>query len=312
MTTKQKPTIGVLYGGLSSEREVSLITGAAVHAALKRLGYEAVSIDAGEDVVWQLREAQVDIAFIALHGRYGEDGCVQGALENAGIRYTGSGVMASAMAMDKGMTKIIAEHYGVATPAWTTISAAQYQQEGLPEAFAHGPVVIKPTAGGSSIGVSICMSDMQIAPAMELAFGESPTALVEQYVEGKLVTVGVIGDITLPTVEIETLDRFYDYQSKYTPGNSVYHVPARISSKAADAAKQIVKKVHDALGCRGATRSEVIVDEADNCWFIELNTIPGMTEMSLLPKAASAIGLSFDDLVLTVLAETFKPEELTP
>lgn len=289
--------IGVLMGGMSSEREVSLKTGSAVLASLERLGMDAVGIDAGRDVCAKLGEGKVDIAFIALHGKYGEDGCVQGALEMMGIPYTASGVAASAIAMNKRITKLVCQGAGVRTPAWKEL------RKGASLESVTAPVVIKPASGGSSIGVSVCLGEEQIEPAVRLAFEEDREALAEDFIEGPLITVGILGDMVFPPVEIEPAKGFYDYSNKYTPGSTTYHIPARLPQATLDEACQMTMKIHSALGCRGATRSELIVDEDGLPWFLEINTIPGMTQTSLLPKAAAALGMSFDDLVLTMLME---------
>lgn len=293
--------IGVLMGGLSNERDVSLKTGSAILASLERLGMIAVGIDAGRDVCVKLGEEKVDIAFIALHGRYGEDGCVQGALEMMGIPYTASGVAASAMAMNKRLTKLVCQSAGVRTPAWRDLkrgASIEKAIEGL-----KAPVVVKPASGGSSIGVSVCMTDEEIAPAVEKAFKEDREVIAEDFIEGPLITVGILGDMTFPPVEIEPSNGFYDYSSKYTPGSTTYHIPARLPGMTLDEACGMTMKIHSELGCKGATRSELIVDKDGLPWFLELNTIPGMTQTSLLPKAAASLGMSFDDLVLTMLME---------
>lgn len=292
--------IGVLMGGISAERDVSLKTGAAVLASLKRMGIDAVGIDAGRDLCERVKEERIDIAFIALHGRYGEDGCVQGALELMGVPYTGSGVEASAVAMDKAMTKTIMNAIGVTTPPWRMFSKKTFK--GAPSLTdIKAPVVVKPSASGSSIGVAICSSDEEILPALEKAFEEDTSVMVEEFVEGTLVTLGILGDRVLPPIEIETVSGFYDYEHKYTPGRTNYHLPARLDSQVLDRASEITMRAHNALGCEGVSRSELIVDDEGELWFLELNTLPGMTETSLLPKAAQAVGLSFDDLTLAIL-----------
>lgn len=288
-------------GGMSSEREVSLKTGAAVLASLQRLGLAAVGIDADRGLCEKLKQEKVDIAFIALHGKYGEDGCVQGALELMGIPYTGSAVAASAIAMSKTLTKIICRSVGVPTPGWRTLMKKDFTPQSLSGVTA--PVVVKPANAGSSIAVTICMSDDQIAPAVDLAFGEDEEVLIEDFISGTLITIGVLGDMTLPAVEIEPEGGFYDYARKYTPGLTKYHVPARLPQNILDEAAAHVLAAHRALGCKGVSRSEVIVDAQGRTWFIELNTLPGMTETSLLPKEAAQMGISFDDLTLTILME---------
>ncbi|MGK7345064.1 MAG: D-alanine--D-alanine ligase [Candidatus Nitrospinota bacterium M3_3B_026] len=291
--------IGVLMGGISSEREVSLRTGAAVLESLERLGLSAVEIDAGRDICRRVEEEGIGMAFIALHGKHGEDGAVQGAMELLGVPYTGSGVASSALAMNKPLAKTLARAAGIDTPDWTTVRAGEEKKM----ADMEPPVVVKPAASGSSIGVTICRERGHVAPAIEDALREGGAAMVEVFVEGRLVTVGILGDRVLPPIEIEAASGFYDYDSKYTPGRSEYHVPARLDSAALERVERAAMKAHRTLGCAGFSRSELIVDEAGKTWFLELNTIPGMTKTSLLPMAAKAAGLSFDDLVLTILKE---------
>jgi D-alanine-D-alanine ligase len=293
--------VGVLMGGLSNEREVSLKTGSAILVSLKRLGMNAVGIDTGRDVCAKLAEEKVDIAFIALHGKYGEDGCVQGALAMMGIPFTGSGVAASAMAMNKRLTKLVCQASGVRTPGWREVKNGMNLADTL--ACVKAPVVVKPASGGSSIGVSVCMSDEDIPPAVKKAFAEDREVIAEDFIEGPLITIGILGDMVFPPVEIEPANGFYDYSSKYTPGSTTYHIPARLPQATLDEACGMTMKIHTALGCKGATRSELIVGEDGLPWFLEINTIPGMTQTSLLPKAAAALGMSFDDLVLTMLME---------
>ncbi len=295
--------IGVLMGGLSSEREVSLKSGAAVLASLQRQGFSAVGIDAGRDLCARLTEEKIDIAFIALHGRYGEDGCVQGALEIMGIPYTGSGVMASSVAMNKPLTKTVCGSIDVDTPFGVVVDRNWFDSEGVPPEI-KAPVVVKPADGGSSIGVTICLKDEQIENAMRRALEEEGgRALIEEYIDGVLLAVGILDGNTLPIVEIETGDGFYDYGHKYTPGRTDYHIPARVNGDQLVKAGQMVQTVSMAIGAKGATRSEVILDKSGRLWFIELNTIPGMTETSLLPKAALACGISFDEMTLAILEE---------
>ena len=297
--------VGLLMGGLSGEREVSLMTGEAIFESLTNLGVDTVKIDAGRDLCKKIEQEKIDLAFIALHGKYGEDGCVQGALEIMDIPYTGSGVAASAVAMDKALTKAVATSAGVRTPKAVTITRDEFKTGGNPATIST-PVVVKPSAGGSSIGVTICHTDNEIEGAISLALKEGDTALIETFIDGPLITIGVVGDKTLPPIEIEPVGGFYDYERKYTPGQTVYHIPARIKGDVAEEAAEMVMKMHRTLGCRGVTRSEVIVDSEERCWFIELNTIPGMTKTSLLPKAASEAGLSFDDLTRMIIEDAVR------
>lgn len=299
--------VGVLLGGLSNEREVSLNTGRAVIDSLKRMGVECVEIDAGRDLAQRLVEEKIGLAFIALHGRYGEDGCVQGLLELMQIPYTGSGVAASAIAMSKRLSKVFAEAVGIPTPPYMVVRKKESGADGVTDHM-NPPVVVKPANGGSSVNVSICREAGEVAPAIKQALAEDTEAMVEEFVAGPLLTVGVVGERALPAIEIETIEGFYDYKSKYTPGNTVYHLPARLSQAAQDEAARMALAAHRALGCRGQTRSDFIVEPGGKVWFIELNTIPGMTQTSLLPKAAAHDGISFDELVLDICGESLAEE----
>ncbi len=294
--------MGVLMGGLSNERDVSLKSGAAVMASLLHMGIETVGIDMNNNLCAQVKSAEIDLAFIALHGRYGEDGCAQGALEIMGVPYTGARVAASAVAMDKVLSKIIAIDCGAKTADWRVIEKS-HKAEDMKALDMKAPVVIKPASAGSSLGVTICKKDEEIPPAIDLALESGDRALVEKYVGGALIAVGIVGDKTLPVIEIEANAGFYDYKSKYTPGGSTYHIPARLSPDTIEKAKRMALKIHRAIGVTGMSRSEFIVDKSGASWFLELNTIPGLTETSLLPKAALSMGISFDDLVLNIISE---------
>ncbi|MDP6770746.1 MAG: D-alanine--D-alanine ligase [Anaerolineales bacterium] len=302
-STKLK--VAVLMGGMSSEREISLLTGQAVLDALKRIGVDAVPVEADRDAVEKVKQAEVDIVFIALHGRYGEDGCVQGALELAGIPYTGSGVAASAIAMGKVLTKDICRAHSVPTPDYHLFSS-NISEEELINIGVNMPIVVKPANGGSSIGITICEKQEQVFPAIIKAFEFDTEVLLEQFIRGPLITIGIVADTVLPAIEIEPKLGFYDYDNKYTAGATDYHIPAKVSRKIEQEAIEMTLTVHRALGCKGMSRSEVIVDGSDKCWFIEINTIPGMTETSLLPKAALQKGISFDGLVKMILQEALE------
>jgi len=300
--------VGVLMGGISNEREVSLESGSAALSALKRQGINAVGIDAGRDLMEKAAGEEIDIAFIALHGRYGEDGCAQGALELADIPYTGSGVQASAVAMSKISTKKMLKAFEIATPEYQVFEKRSFNEKKMALSI-RSPAVVKPANGGSSINVSICEKDEEIAPAITDAFESDDEVIVERFIDGALLAVGIVGQTVLPAVEIETKTGFYDYSSKYINGATAYHIPARLKEAVVKEAQEITMKVHRGLNCRGFSRSELIVDKQGKVWFIELNTIPGLTKTSLLPKAADAAGISFDELVLTILEETIKDEK---
>jgi D-alanine-D-alanine ligase len=288
-------------GGLSNEREISLKTGAAVLASLLRQGVDAVGIDAGRDLAERLREARPDLAYVALHGAYGEDGCAQGMLEVMGIPYTGSGVTASAVAMDKHLTKIVCRQMGIRTPDWSVVSRARFAT-GTPEGLT-APAAVKPVAGGSSLGVTLTNDTAAIPAALERALAEDGRAMVERLIDGRLLTVGVVGGSALPVIEIAVADGYYDFAHKYTPGATIYSCPAPIDDAVKGAAQAMVVALHEALGCRGVTRTELILDADGRLWLLEINTIPGMTETSLIPKAAAAAGMSFDDVVALTVAE---------
>ena len=290
--------IAVVCGGKSAEREVSLETGAAVAAALGRRGHDAVEVDAVVDLAQQLRRLSPDAVFIALHGRWGEDGTVQGLLEMLGMPYTGSGVLASALAMDKALSKVVFRAAGVPTPDFQRLdpSTAVGSLELEP------PLVIKPNREGSTVGVSVVRERAELAAAMATAFGHGPDALAEAFVEGREVTVGVLDDQPLPVVEIVPDSGFYDYASKYTPGRTRYLCPAPLDPGLASRVTEVSLTANRALGCSGASRVDLIIDQAGTPWVLEVNTIPGMTPTSLLPKAAAAAGVEFDELVERIVA----------
>jgi D-alanine-D-alanine ligase len=292
---KQKK-IAVLMGGLSAEREVSLRTGQAISQALKRCGYQVCDIDAGRDLPQQLQRAGIEVAFIALHGRYGEDGTVQGVLEMAGIPYTGSGVLASSLAMDKVATKKMLCYHGIATPDFAVIRPGQFRQDALPDY----PLVVKPAREGSTIGISIAHNEQELAAGLEEAFRHDDLVLVEKFVAGAEVTVGVLDGQPLPVIQVVPKGGFYDYQAKYTPGQTEYLLPAPLPQSLYKALQNAAVQVFEAIGCRGAARVDFMV--ADTAFYcLEVNTIPGMTETSLLPKAAGAAGMTFDELVERIL-----------
>lgn len=295
---KLKGKIGVLLGGLSKERDVSLRSGAAVAKALRAKGYDVIEIDAGRDVAERLKAEGVSAAFLALHGRYGEDGAMQGLLEILGIPYTGSGPLASAIGMDKELTKRLVAPTGVKTAAWKVIKRDEvgaFRTSPLPL-----PLVVKPNREGSTIGISIVRTEEEFIPALQDAAKLDETILVESFITGAEVTVAVVGGRALPVVEIVPKSGFYDYASKYTKGATEYVVPARISDEIRDRLQKTSEKIWTLLGLSGFARMDYIV-ASDGEHFLEVNTIPGMTETSLVPKAAAAAGISFEDLCEEVL-----------
>ncbi len=290
--------VAVLLGGRSAEREVSLRTGAAVAEALRRRGREVVEVDAGRELARRLEELAPDAAFIALHGRWGEDGTVQGLLEMLGIPYTGSGVLASALAMDKGVSKIVFRAMGVPTPDFQVLAPGAP----LGELEVAPPLVAKPVREGSTIGVAIAREPGQVAAAVAEARAHGDEVMVERFVEGREVTLGVLDGEPLPLVEIVPEKGFYDYESKYTPGRTRYLCPAPLGETEARDATRAGVAAYRVLGCAGAARVDLMIDAAGRPWVLEANTIPGMTPTSLLPKAAAAAGMSFEDLCERILA----------
>lgn len=299
--------IAVLMGGPSTEREVSLNTGGAILTALQEKGYQAIGIDLDPlHFVEQIKAENVDIVFNAIHGKFGEDGIVQGALELLGIPYTGSGVLASAIAMDKVISKRLFTADGIPTPRSLFFARTTDTVEVL--AAVHNmftlPIVVKASSQGSSIGVSIVTDDSLLKAAIDEAFGYSDHIVVEEFIKGKELTVAVIGDSTaqaLPIIEIVPHSGRYDYRSKYTKGCTDYIVPAELDKKVTEQIQSFAVKAFQLFGCRGVARVDFMMDEAQQPYVLEINTIPGMTATSLVPKSAAAAGISFSDLCEKIL-----------
>lgn len=298
----QSRKIGVLLGGLSSEREVSLRTGEAVLAALRERGHDVIPVYVDRDVDVALRQERVDVAFIALHGRWGEDGCIQGLLETLGIPYTGSDVLSSALAMNKSRSKELFRLHNLPTPAYYTLTATDaVDVPGMHGDFGF-PCIVKPVCEGSSVGVTICHSMADLAPAVELALSFDHEILVERFIVGKEISVAIVDERAIGAVEIAPRDGFYDYANKYTKGATDYFVPPRLSPERYRGVLAQAQRAHAALGCRGATRVDMMVSDAGNEFVLEVNTVPGLTPTSLLPKIADAAGISFGELCELVLA----------
>lgn len=303
--------IGVLAGGVSAEREVSLKSGGAVHKALLGLGYDAVLIDAADDLYKSITSQGVQAVFIALHGGHGENGAVQGFLEVMGIPYTGSGVLASAIAMDKEASKKIFQYHGIPIPPFRIIRRDELA--GDIQAIAPGcligeslidfgmPWVIKPATEGSSIGVHIVKDGDELGLALEDAFKYGDKIIIEQYIKGKEIQIGILGKKALGGVEVRPSLEFYNYEAKYTPGLTTYILPPEVSEEDYNKLKATALMAHEALGCAGATRVDLILDGNHNAFLLEVNTIPGMTETSLLPKIAGLAGLDFGALIEEIL-----------
>jgi len=292
--------VAVLMGGRSAEREVSLNTGRQVADALTSIGMRPQIVDAGEpDFIRQIEDSDADVCFIALHGRFGEDGTVQGMLELLGMPYVGSGVLASALAMDKVMSKLVFERDGIPTPPWIRVVAGrEWSAEEITGVL--GPkTVVKPANEGSSVGMTIVHTPAELPAGIELALSYDDSVVVERFVAGVEVTVGVLGNnelTALPTLEIVPEHEFYDYESKYLPGMSSHIIPARIPEPLRRECQRLAIEAHQALGCRGMSRSDTIVAEDGAVYLLEVNTIPGMTSTSLLPDAARAAGIEFPEL----------------
>lgn len=296
--------IMVFMGGSSSEREISLRSGRAVLQALLDLGYEAAAFDLMHEPISKFLDFSPELVFVALHGKNGEDGTIQGMLEILGVPYTGSGVAASAICMDKALTKRILDHAGLPTPAYkiyqqrdfTSLAAmAQDAEQALGM-----PLVVKAVSQGSSIGVYIVKKAADIEAALEQAFALDQTILVEKFIAGREITASVVGNedpVVFPLIEITSQNAFYDYEAKYTPGRCEHIIPARIPQAAAEQIATWSKKAYTVLNCKGFARVDFMLTEKGEPLILELNTVPGFTEMSLVPDAARAAGVKFTDLV---------------
>lgn len=290
----------VLLGGRSAEREVSLNTGAQVAAALEERGHEVATIDTGEPgFMARIESSGADVAFVCLHGRFGEDGTVQGLLELLDLPYVGSGVLSSALAMNKVMSKHLYVMEGLSTPPYVVLKRSTPVDVEAITAELGPKTVVKPADEGSSVGMTIVSDPALLGDAIEFAFSFDPLVLVERFEEGVEVTIGVIGNddpVALPTLEIVPTNDFYDYESKYVPGMSRHIIPARVSEPVRAECQRLAVEAHRVLGCAGMSRSDTIVTPAGDVYLLETNTIPGMTKTSLLPDAAAAAGIQFPEL----------------
>ncbi len=290
--------VGVVLGGPSAERDVSLNSGRNILAALQKKGYDAVAVDwksRDDDLIALLRRERVDAVWLALHGTWGEDGCVQGLLECAGIPYTGSGVLASALAMDKVATRRVFDTESIESPRWRRFyGQADVARIGF-------PLVVKPSSEGSSVGVSIVRDQAQLAAALDAAKKCHGVILLEEYVKGREINVGVLDDEALGEVEIKPATEFYDYEAKYLRDDTQYLVPAPITDEERRTLHSLAVRAHKALGCAGATRVDLILAEGGRAVCLEINTLPGMTDHSLLPKIAAHRGMDYATLVERIL-----------
>ncbi|MGA2669606.1 MAG: D-alanine--D-alanine ligase [Ignavibacteria bacterium] len=338
----------VLTGGVSSERNVSLASGKAITGALREGGHNVRVIDplfgtgqppesdifnihpvigkefptAEELKAYSSRKViecinselfdDTDIVFLGLHGKFGEDGKIQSLLEMRGVKYTGSGVTSSAMAMDKDISKIIFTHYEIPTPNWFMVEMQSYSLNHVDEkikAYFEYPVVIKPNDEGSTVGLTIVqpdVEDVQLSDAIDLAFKYSDRIMVEQYIPGRELTVTILGDEALPVVEIKPKDGFYDYEHKYTSGMTEYFCPAEIPEPLSIELMTKSLEAHRALCCKAYSRVDFRLDSANNFFCLELNTLPGMTALSLVPKAAKALNISFPELLNKIIELSLK------
>ena len=294
--------VAVLYGGKSAEREVSLKSGAAVIDALTTAGVDVVAIDVGDDLLDRLQREKIDRAFIILHGRGGEDGSMQGLLECLGIPYTGSGILASALAMDKLRTKQVWQSLGIPTPRHAVLaSESDCLQASTELGF---PLIVKPAHEGSSIGMAKVNSTQELVAAWQDAAKYDSQVLVEQWIHGPEFTVAVLRGQVLPPIALGTPHTFYDYDAKYIANDTQYRIPCGLDSVKEQELIDLTARACDAIGIDGWGRLDVMQDEQGRFWLLEVNTAPGMTDHSLVPMAARAAGLDFQQLVLAILAES--------
>lgn len=292
--------VAVLYGGKSAEREVSLKSGDAVIGALQSAGVDVVAIDVGDDLLERLQREKIDRAFIILHGRGGEDGSMQGLLECLGIPYTGSGILASALAMDKLRTKQVWQSLGIPTPRHAVLATEQ-------DCIAAGtelgfPLIVKPAHEGSSIGMAKVNSTQELVAAWQDAAKYDSQVLVEQWIHGPEFTIAVLRGQVLPPIALGTPHVFYDYDAKYIANDTQYRIPCGLDSVKEQELIDLTARACDAIGIEGWGRLDVMQDEQGRFWLLEVNTAPGMTDHSLVPMAARAAGLDFQQLVLAILA----------
>jgi len=298
--------VGVLLGGTSAEREISIKSGKAISAALRRQGVEVIEIGEKEAIEDGIKKYKIDLAFIALHGAYGEDGKVQAFLESQGIFYTGSGKEASEIAIDKIKTKEILIRSGILVPDYAVLNKEEKNNIQLDKLGV--PLVVKPATEGSSIGLQMVFQKENFEEAVRESFKYSDQLLLERYISGLELTVGILGEQALPIINVVPKNKFYDFEAKYTKGKTEYIIPARIEdSDVYRRIQEIALESYKAVGCRDMSRVDIIFVEATKkIYVLEINTIPGFTETSLLPKAAQEVGIEFDDLCIQLLEMAWK------
>lgn len=291
--------IALLLGGKSKEREISLRSGEAVYKALKNMNFQVSKIDpASNNFLEKIKSGKFDLCFIALHGKYGEDGCIQGLLETLNIPYTGSGVLSSALAMNKIMAKTVFLRENIPTPPFISLKKGEVIKNKL-----KFPLIVKPTSQGSTIGVRVVKKKQDLDAAIKYAFMFDREIILEEYIKGKEITAPILGNSNpevLPLIEIKYNSELYDYKSKYTKGKSSHIIPPLISKNVYQKIEEIAVMAHKSLHCEGISRVDLILDK-DIPFVLEVNTIPGMTEVSLVPESAKSAGISFEDLVRRII-----------
>jgi D-alanine-D-alanine ligase len=293
-------------GGWSSEREISLLSGQRVLDSLKGQGFQAVGIDVNRNFTDQIKRAKIDLAFVILHGRPGEDGTIQGYLDLLGIPYTGSGVTASAICIDKVITKMLFERVGIPTPPYFVIEAGADVAAIVAEAekqFGY-PMIAKPRAEGSSVGIELLEGRRGAAERSERVRRGFGDILLEQFIPGMIATVGILVDEVLPILElVPKRQAFYDYEAKYTRGETEFVLPARLDPKVADRVKELALKAHRLMGCSGFSRIDLVIKQGKLPYFLEINTLPGLTDISDLPAEAENAGIAYDEMIFRILSD---------
>ena len=312
-TPYQFGRIGILMGGPSSEREISLKSGKAVYESLKNFNVDVVGIDITSDDVQEniklIKSHGIDCAFLALHGHFGEDGQIQEILESIDIPYTSSAVLASKITMDKIASRKILEIYKIPVPRYKVIDKVNYNDNLILMHNFGFPLVIKPAGHGSSIGLSIIDKDEEIKPALDLAFQFDDRVVIEEYISGRELTVGILDESALPVIEIVPKKRFFDYEAKYQAGMTEYVIPAQLDKDIAKLIQDTALQTHKLLGCFGCSRVDIILTQDNIPYVLELNSIPGFTPTSLLPKAAKVIGMEFHQLCLKLIELAYEKAE---
>jgi D-alanine-D-alanine ligase len=304
--------VAVLKGGRSLERQVSLRSGARVQDALERLGHEVVAIDAGTDLISRLRDAAPEVAFVAMHGRDGEDGTIQELLEILGVPYTGSGVLACIRAMDKVLAKHLMLEDGITTPEFFAFNETAFRELGAADALQaieerlDFPIVVKPAGQGSALGIKFARTAADVPGALVAAFSYDDKVLLERHVPGRDLAVSILDGEALPIVEaVPRADDFYDFESRYEIGRTSFVCPADLPEAATARAQELARRTYRLLGCYGFARVDLMLDPEGELFVLEANPIPGLTETSLLPQAAEAAGIGFDELVGRILELAF-------